>query len=269
MYARKSSPRLTKNDLARVVVQADRAREGVFADLPDPTDEDVVRQVNYFHKDQLEGQHKLAVAWILDHFDDFALATNKAGKLPKSSKPYAEQVAEKLERDGFAGTCKHGHPDCSLREGGHCSDELSQAKKPDLDVEDDSFREVCSLREENRALTEKLGKALEMLRETEDRLRDLGKAVLENAHKEEAEKFAAREAIKAARREAEAKAIDALARYKFQMFGYWAACWVHANSMAKAAGMEVEPSPFWALVKLAEQIDANVMSGRKPEGGEA
>jgi hypothetical protein len=30
-------------------------------------------------------------------------------------------------------------------------------------------------------------------------------------------------------REAEAKAWDSLARYKFQMFGYWAAIWVHMN----------------------------------------
>jgi hypothetical protein len=29
---------------------------------------------------------------------------------------------------------------------------------------------------------------------------------------------------------AEAKAIDALSRYKFQMFGYWAAIWVHLNA---------------------------------------
>ncbi len=28
---------------------------------------------------------------------------------------------------------------------------------------------------------------------------------------------------------AERKAWDALARYKFQMFGYWAAIWVHLN----------------------------------------
>lgn len=30
-------------------------------------------------------------------------------------------------------------------------------------------------------------------------------------------------------REAERKAIDSLARYKFLMFGYWAGVWVHLN----------------------------------------
>jgi hypothetical protein len=35
--------------------------------------------------------------------------------------------------------------------------------------------------------------------------------------------------LDAALREAETKAWDSLARYKFQMFGYWAAIWVHLN----------------------------------------
>ncbi len=73
----------------------------------------------------------------------------------------------------------------------------------------------------------------------------------------------AEEAILAARREAEEKAIDSLARYKFQMFGYWAACWVHANRQAKEAGLGAEPSPFWAFVDLARKIDGGVASGRK------
>ena len=67
---------------------------------------------------------------------------------------------------------------------------------------------------------------------------------------------AARWAIVEARNEAETKAIDALARYKFQMFGYWAACWVHANRQAKAAGMEDQPSPFYDLVQAARRIQA-------------
>jgi len=33
-------------------------------------------------------------------------------------------------------------------------------------------------------------------------------------------------------REAEEKAIDALSRYKFQMFGYWASIWVHLNRLS-------------------------------------
>jgi hypothetical protein len=46
---------------------------------------------------------------------------------------------------------------------------------------------------------------------------------------------------------AERKAIDSLARYKFQMFGYWAAIWVHMNRMCA----EKKPSPFAELVKCA------------------
>ncbi len=33
--------------------------------------------------------------------------------------------------------------------------------------------------------------------------------------------------------EAERKAWNALGRYKFQMFGYWAAIWVHLNRLGK------------------------------------
>ena len=33
---------------------------------------------------------------------------------------------------------------------------------------------------------------------------------------------------------AESKAIDALSRYKFQMFGYWAGIWVHLNRLSGA-----------------------------------
>lgn len=49
---------------------------------------------------------------------------------------------------------------------------------------------------------------------------------------------------------AEIKAIDALARYKFQMFGYWAAIWVHLN---RVGGFK-RPSPFKSLVNQAKQI---------------
>jgi hypothetical protein len=47
--------------------------------------------------------------------------------------------------------------------------------------------------------------------------------------------------------EAEYKAIDSLARYKFMMFGYWAGIWVHLN---KISGKR-SPSPFSTLVKVA------------------
>lgn len=46
---------------------------------------------------------------------------------------------------------------------------------------------------------------------------------------------------------AEAKAWDALGRYKFQMFGYWAAIWVHLNRI----GGFKRPSPWRDLVKQA------------------
>lgn len=51
-------------------------------------------------------------------------------------------------------------------------------------------------------------------------------------------------------REAETKAIDALSRYKFAMFGYWAGIWVHLN---KIEGKK-RPSPFKALVHTARSI---------------
>ncbi len=46
---------------------------------------------------------------------------------------------------------------------------------------------------------------------------------------------------------AERKAWDSLARYKFQMFGYWAAIWVHMNRMCA----EKKASPFAHLVREA------------------
>lgn len=51
-------------------------------------------------------------------------------------------------------------------------------------------------------------------------------------------------------REAEHKAIDALARYKFFMFGYWAAIWVHLNRISGGN----RPSPFKRLVATAREI---------------
>jgi len=47
--------------------------------------------------------------------------------------------------------------------------------------------------------------------------------------------------------DAEEKAFDSLARYKFMMFGYWAAIWVHLNRM----GNRKRPSPFKRLVAFA------------------
>jgi hypothetical protein len=49
--------------------------------------------------------------------------------------------------------------------------------------------------------------------------------------------------------EAELKAWDALSRYKFQMFGYWAAIWVHLNRISGAK----RANPWKNLVALARQ----------------
>ena len=49
--------------------------------------------------------------------------------------------------------------------------------------------------------------------------------------------------------EAERKALDSLARYKFQMFGYWAAIWVHLNRI----GGFGRRNPFKPLVHLARE----------------
>lgn len=48
---------------------------------------------------------------------------------------------------------------------------------------------------------------------------------------------------------AEKKGWDALSRYKFWMFGYWAGIWVHLNHIS---GMK-KPNPFKAAVKLAKK----------------
>lgn len=50
-------------------------------------------------------------------------------------------------------------------------------------------------------------------------------------------------------RTAELKAWDSLARYKFQMFGYWAAIWVHLNRI----GNFNQPNPFKSLVHAARR----------------
>lgn len=57
------------------------------------------------------------------------------------------------------------------------------------------------------------------------------------------------EKIKRELDEAEVKARDALNRYKFQMFGYWAAIWVHLNRISGQA----RPNPFGKLVQFSRQ----------------
>ena len=50
--------------------------------------------------------------------------------------------------------------------------------------------------------------------------------------------------------EAERKAWDSLCRYKFMMFGYWAAMWVHLNRIEGKR----RPSPFRHLVAQARLL---------------
>jgi len=54
-------------------------------------------------------------------------------------------------------------------------------------------------------------------------------------------------------REAEEKAIDALSRYKFQMFGYWASIWVHLNRLSG----QKRSNPFRELVQEARKLKAD------------
>ena len=53
--------------------------------------------------------------------------------------------------------------------------------------------------------------------------------------------------------EAERKAFDSLSRYKFQMFGYWAAIWVHLNQI----GEFKRPNPFKFYVMQARDAYFN------------
>jgi hypothetical protein len=49
--------------------------------------------------------------------------------------------------------------------------------------------------------------------------------------------------------EAEAKAWESLARYKFQMYGYWVGVWVHLNRIAGGK----RPNPWRGLVDIARR----------------
>jgi hypothetical protein len=60
--------------------------------------------------------------------------------------------------------------------------------------------------------------------------------------------------------EAELKAFDSLSRYKFQMFGYWAAIWVHLNRISGQG----RPSPFRHLV--AEARASGIIPRRTSRG---
>ncbi len=49
---------------------------------------------------------------------------------------------------------------------------------------------------------------------------------------------------------AQDKAIDALSRYKFVMFGYWAGVWVHLNRIEG----KKRPNPFRTIVLEARRM---------------
>lgn len=53
--------------------------------------------------------------------------------------------------------------------------------------------------------------------------------------------------------EAEREAWDSLTRYKFQMFGYWAAAWMHLNRV----GRFKKPNPFRSVVAEARRVEAS------------
>ena len=58
--------------------------------------------------------------------------------------------------------------------------------------------------------------------------------------------------VQLARRGAKVKALDALGRYKFEMFGYHASAWVKYNQLLPR--VHREPNPFRNLVKLAREL---------------
>ena len=72
-----------------------------------------------------------------------------------------------------------------------------------------------------------------------------------------------KEKLKEHLEEAEKKAWESLARYKFQMFGYWASIWVHLNRL----GEFKKPNPFTSLVHFSKHAKINkhleMMNARK------
>lgn len=59
------------------------------------------------------------------------------------------------------------------------------------------------------------------------------------------------------KQEAKDNAIDSLARYKFMMFGYWAAIWVYLNQIDS----EKEHNPFRELVENARELQGQEKNG--------
>lgn len=69
--------------------------------------------------------------------------------------------------------------------------------------------------------------------------------------------------LKVAKSEAKYKTVDALSRYKFMMFGYWAAIWVHLNQLDDRK----EPNPFKQLVQKARQMQEGFLLMEKQKTG--
>jgi hypothetical protein len=68
---------------------------------------------------------------------------------------------------------------------------------------------------------------------------------------------------------AELKAWESLARYKFQMFGYWAAIWVHQNRlMARITGAKSLPNPWACFAKQAQGMMRAIAILETEEGGQ-
>lgn len=63
------------------------------------------------------------------------------------------------------------------------------------------------------------------------------------------------EKLKEQKYESKDQAIDALARYKFMMFGYHAAVWVHLNQIDS----NKEHNPFRPLVEKAREIQREAL----------
>jgi len=63
------------------------------------------------------------------------------------------------------------------------------------------------------------------------------------------------------------RAIDSLARYKFMMFGYWAAIWTHLNQIDD----NKESNPFAPFVRKSRELQsqqANWLDTSAKQGGE-
>lgn len=63
------------------------------------------------------------------------------------------------------------------------------------------------------------------------------------------------------KQEAFERAVDHLARYQFMMFGYWAAIWIHLNTLDDLK----ETCPFHEIVDTARAVQAKVRDPGSPE----